>query len=72
MIYYNRSANQGNSDGRRKVGDFFYYGRGVGEADAVSAAAHYRIAVISKPADSEALYNLGYMYEYGIGIDQVS
>jgi SEL1 protein len=68
LMLYNRSAVQGNSKSRVKVGDYFYYGRAV-NANYKLAAMHYQSAEQDKNA--EAMFNIGYMYENGIGFVQV-
>lgn len=60
----------GNAFARVKLGDYHYYGYGT-RKDYQTAAAHYSIAA-SKYQSAQAMFNLAYMYEYGLGITKVS
>ena len=51
------------------MGDYYYYGKGTG-VNYHTAASHYRIAS-EQQSIARAMFNLGYMYEEGIGLDQV-
>lgn len=62
-FFYSRSAKMDNSEARKKVGDAFYK-----LGDPVSAVAHYVLASKLANPDPEALFNLGYAYETGIGL----
>lgn len=55
---------------RLKMGDYYYYGKGTG-VNYRTAASHYRIAS-EQQSIARAMFNLGYMYEEGIGLEQVS
>lgn len=48
-----------------KLGDHLYYGLGT-EVDMTAAAAEYRAAVDSQIP--QAMFNLGYMHEQGLGL----
>jgi hypothetical protein len=62
-FFYHRSALMGNAEARKKVGDAYSkFG------DQISAVAHYVIAAKADSPDPEALFNLGYAYETGIGL----
>ena len=52
-----------------KIGDYLYYGYGT-EVDYESAAVHYRMAS-EQQHNAQAMFNLGYMHEYGLGMKQV-
>lgn len=65
---YKLAALQDNIDANLKIGDYYYYGKGGLPLNYDKAGAHYRLA--SKQANAQATYNLGYMYEHGIGVDQ--
>ncbi|KAJ2862476.1 ERAD-associated protein, partial [Coemansia erecta] len=68
LAYWTRAANQNMPDARAKQGDHFYHGWGV-ERSAEKAAAAY---LISAKADSNglAMWNLGWMYENGVGLER--
>ncbi|KAF1331557.1 Sel-1 family protein, partial [Globisporangium splendens] len=68
MMLYKLAALQGNVDANLKIGDFYYYGKGGHAVDFTRASAHYSLA--SKRANAQAMFNLGLMYEHGIGVDQ--
>ena len=55
---------------RLKMGDYYYYGKGTG-VNYRTAASHYRIAS-EQQGIARAMFNLGYMYEEGIGLEQVT
>ena len=70
LIYWTRSARQMNVDSLVKMGDYYLLGKGTSEAapDSEKAAACYQAAAESFSA--QAMWNLGWMHENGIGIDQ--
>lgn len=51
------------------MGDYYYYGKGT-EVNYRTAASHYRIAS-EQQSIARAMFNLGYMYEEGIGLEKV-
>ncbi len=53
-----------------KLGDYYYYGMGT-EVSYDAAATQYRMAS-DKLGTPQAMFNLGYMYEHGEGVDQVT
>ncbi|KAF7249444.1 hypothetical protein EYD10_05221 [Varanus komodoensis] len=57
----------GNAFARVKTGDYHFYGFGT-KRDYVTAAIHYNLAASQQSA--QAMFNLAYMYEYGLGIPQ--
>jgi SEL1 protein len=65
---YKLAALQGNIDANLKIGDFYYYGKGGHEVDFTKASAHYALA--SKKSNAQAMFNLGLMYEHGVGVVQ--
>ncbi|KAF7731977.1 ERAD-associated protein [Apophysomyces ossiformis] len=68
LIYWSRSANQNNVDSRVKMGDYYY--RGIGTSvNYEKAAACYRIAA-EIDFSPLAMWNLGWMYENGIGVSK--
>ncbi|CEF61903.1 BcDNA.LD23587 [Strongyloides ratti] len=66
FTFWRRSAEQNNPISRIKVGDYLYYGIGT-DKDYKEAAEQYKLAA-DKFANSQALFNLGYMYEHGLGL----
>lgn len=69
-----RAANQHNIDALVKVGDYYYHGLGVPDDDEQSryerAARYYRSASDTQ-VSALAMWDLGWMYENGIGVPQV-
>lgn len=65
LIYWSRSANQNNVDSRVKMGDYYYKGIGT-PVDYERAVLCYRVA--SEFQSPLAYWNLGWMYENGIGV----
>merc|ERR1719188_984590 len=66
LVYWTRSASQGYSAARVRLGDYYYYGWGT-DADFETAAFHYRIAS-EQQNNAQAMFNLGYMHELGHGM----
>eukprot|EP00074_Homo_sapiens_P103368 XP_016883573.1 protein sel-1 homolog 2 isoform X14 [Homo sapiens] len=66
LLLWNRAAIQGNAFARVKIGDYHYYGYGT-KKDYQTAATHYSIAA-NKYHNAQAMFNLAYMYEHGLGI----
>ncbi|ELW69957.1 Protein sel-1 like protein 2 [Tupaia chinensis] len=66
LLLWNRAAIQGNVFARVKIGDYHYYGYGT-KKDYRTAATHYSIAA-DKYHSAQAMFNLAYMYEHGLGI----
>lgn len=62
------TGGQGNVDALLQLGDSHWYGRGA-VRDWGRAAALYQTA--SKFRNAQALFNLGFMHEYGAGLPQV-
>ncbi|KFY17458.1 hypothetical protein V492_00652 [Pseudogymnoascus sp. VKM F-4246] len=68
LVYWTRSAKQSNIDSMVKMGD--YYLNGIGsEPDMEKAAACYT-AASEFHQSAQALYNLGWMHENGVGLIQ--
>lgn len=68
LVHWTRSARQLNVDSMVKMGD--YYLKGVGtEADDKKAAACYQAAADHQQS-AQALWNVGWMHENGVGIEQ--
>merc|ERR1712112_149954 len=66
LVYWQRAAAQGYSAARVRLGDYYYYGWGTG-IDYETAAGHYRIAS-EQQNNAQAMFNLGYMHELGLGM----
>ena len=60
----------GSTIARVKIGDYHYYGFGT-SVDYEVAANHYRVAS-EQHHNAQAMFNLGYMHEKGLGMKQVS
>lgn len=69
LQYLSRAASQGFAPARVRLGDYHYYGWGT-EVDFSQAAVHYRIAS-DQLHSAQAMFNLGYMHEQGLGMKQV-
>ena len=72
LVYWTRSAKQSNIDSMVKMGDYYLGGYGV-EADMEKAAACYQTAQEMQQngqQSAQAMWNLGWMHENGIGVDQ--
>lgn len=69
LMYWSRAAGQGYSAAQVKLGDYYYYGLGT-VVDYEAAAMHYRIASENQH-NAQAMFNLGYMHEQGLGMAQV-
>ena len=74
LIQWIRAAAQRNIDALVKVGDYYYHGLGVpDEADdtRLEKAARYYQAASDTQMSALAMWNLGWMYENGVGVPQV-
>ncbi|CAF4702676.1 unnamed protein product, partial [Rotaria sp. Silwood2] len=69
LIYWNRAAIQGFHTARVKLGDYFYYGYGT-EQNYEAAATHYKYAS-DQSQNPQAMFNLAYMHEKGLGLKRV-
>lgn len=69
-MYWGRAAGQGYSAAIVKLGDYHYYGLGT-PVDYEVAAMHYRLAS-DQQHNAQAMFNLGYMHEQGLGMTKVS
>lgn len=75
LTQWTRSAAQRNIDALVKVGDYYYYGLGVrDEPEALrwEKAAKYYQSAADTQVSALAMWNLGWMYENGVGVPQVS
>ncbi|KAK7745532.1 ERAD-associated protein [Cytospora paraplurivora] len=68
LIYYTRSSRQGNIDSLVKMGD--YYLDGIGTELDVDKAVKCYTGASEYQQSAQALFNLGWMHENGVGLDQ--
>ncbi|KAF2839254.1 HCP-like protein [Patellaria atrata CBS 101060] len=68
LIYWTRSAKQQNIDSMVRMGDYYHEGLGT-SPDQEKAAACYQLAAETLQS-AQAMWNLGWMHENGIGIEQ--
>jgi SEL1 protein len=68
LIYWTRSAEQKNVDSMVKMGDYYLQGFGT-TPDHEKAAACYQAAAETLRS-AQSMWNLGWMHENGIGVDQ--
>lgn len=68
LQYWGRAAMQGYSPAQVKLGDYHYYGLGT-SVDYETAAGHYRTAS-DHQLNAQAMFNLGYMHEQGLGMER--
>jgi TPR repeat protein len=66
FMYWTRSAFQGYSKARLKLGDYHFYGYGT-QVDYQMAANQYKKASEAQ-FNAQALFNLGFMHEKGLGL----
>ncbi|KAJ9132976.1 HCP-like protein [Pleurostoma richardsiae] len=68
LIYWTRSSRQGNIDSMVKMGD--YYLDGIGAEPDVDKAVQCYTGASEYHQSAQALYNLGWMHENGVGLNQ--
>ncbi|KAJ5624921.1 Tetratricopeptide-like helical [Penicillium lagena] len=68
LIYWTRSAKQANIDSLVKMGDYYLSGNGI-TADAEKASTCYHNAAEAHHS-AQAYWNLGWMHENGVAVDQ--
>ena len=68
LIYWTRSSRQNNIDSMVKMGD--YYLKGIGTNTDVDKAVQCYAGAAEYSQSAQALYNLGWMHENGIGLTQ--
>jgi SEL1 protein len=74
LTQWTRAAAQRNIDALVKVADYYYYGLGVSdepEQSRVEKAARYYQSASDTQMSALAMWNLGWMYENGVGVPQV-
>ncbi|KAL4449404.1 hypothetical protein ABPG77_007048 [Micractinium sp. CCAP 211/92] len=67
LLLYKRSAAQGNHGALLRIGDSYWYGKGVAR-DWRRAAQMYHEA--GRHASAQALFNQGFMHQFGAGLDR--
>ncbi|KAI9663993.1 MAG: ERAD-associated protein [Bathelium mastoideum] len=68
LTYWTRSAKQNNIDSMVKMGDYYLEGLGT-TPDSEKAAACYQAAAETMQS-AQAMWNMGWMHENGIGLEQ--
>lgn len=68
LIYWTRSSRQGTIDALVKMGD--YYLGGIGTDVDIDKAVQCYTGASEYLQSAQALYNLGWMHEHGVGLDQ--
>ncbi|KAK8927503.1 hypothetical protein H634G_05234 [Metarhizium anisopliae BRIP 53293] len=68
LIHWTRSSKQANIDSLVKMGDYYFYGIGT-KADVGKAVQCYTGAS-EYSQSAQALFNLGWMHENGVGLEQ--
>lgn len=68
LIHYTRSSRQHNVDSLVKMGDFYLYG--IGTDKDVDKAVQCYLGAAEYHQSAQALYNLGWMHENGVGLNQ--
>lgn len=68
LIFWTRSSRQGNIDSLVKMGD--YYLHGIGTDPDVEKAVQCYTGASEYYQSAQALYNLGWMHENGVGLNQ--
>ena len=66
--YYRHASKQGNAEASLKVGDAYYYGTAGLPVDFSRAARYYQAA--AELRQPQAMFNLGLMHQYGVGLKQ--
>ncbi|KAF8161262.1 hypothetical protein B0H34DRAFT_372708 [Crassisporium funariophilum] len=73
LTQWTRAAAQRNIDALVKVGDYYYHGLGVAdesEQGRLEKAARYYQSASDTQLSALAMWNLGWMYENGVGVPQ--
>lgn len=74
LTQWTRAAAQRNIDALVKVGDYYYHGLGVSgdesERSRLEKAASYYQSAADTQLSALAMWNLGWMYENGVGVQQ--
>ncbi|KAF9517964.1 hypothetical protein BS47DRAFT_1359232 [Hydnum rufescens UP504] len=73
LIQWTRSAAQHDVDALVKVGDYYYHGLGVDDEPQElrwEKAAGYYLSAVDTQRSALAMWNLGWMYENGMGVNK--
>jgi len=68
LLYWTRSSRQGNVDSLVKMGDYYFYG--IGTPQDLNKAVQCYQGASDYSQSAQALYNLGWMHENGLGLTQ--
>ncbi|KAF9875858.1 ubiquitin-protein ligase sel1 [Colletotrichum karsti] len=68
LMYWTRSSRQANVDSQVKMGDYYFYG--IGSEPDVNKAVQCYTGASDYSQSAQALWNLGWMHENGIGLTQ--
>ncbi|KAG5663747.1 hypothetical protein KAF25_006332 [Fusarium avenaceum] len=68
LVYWTRSSRQSNVDSLVKMGDYYYHG--IGTEEDISKAVQCYTGASDYSQSAQALFNLGWMHENGIGLVQ--
>ena len=68
LVYFTRSSRQNNVDALVKMGDYYLYG--IGTEPSIDKAVQCYTGASEYHQSAQALYNLGWMHENGVGLDQ--
>lgn len=75
LTQWTRAAAQRNIDALVKVGDYYYHGLGVSEEETENSRLERAARCYQSAAETQmsalAMWNLGWMYENGVGVPQV-
>ncbi|KDN33698.1 hypothetical protein RSAG8_13207, partial [Rhizoctonia solani AG-8 WAC10335] len=68
LQHYTRSAAQRNVDALVKVADYHFYGLGTPKDMGKISAVGYYTAAVDTQVSALAMWNMGWCYEYGVGV----
>ncbi|CAK7205011.1 ERAD-associated protein [Sporothrix eucalyptigena] len=68
LVHFTRSSRQNNVDSLVKMGDYYLYG--IGTEQSIDKAVQCYTGASEYHQSAQALYNLGWMHENGVGLDQ--
>lgn len=68
LVYWTRSSRQSNVDALVKMGDYYFYG--IGAESNIAKAVQCYTGASDYSQSAQALFNLGWMHENGIGLVQ--